>query len=53
MIEQAELDKLTKDEEMTRNTLEETAGRYNTENAVKKALVAEVCTGESGPCADG
>jgi len=38
---EAELDKLTKDEETTRNTLEETAGRYNTENAVKKALVAE------------
>ena len=41
---QNELEKLTKDEETTRTTLEETVGRYNTENAIKKALIAEVST---------
>jgi len=38
---ETELDKLTKDEDSTRTTLEETLGRYNTENAIKKALIAE------------
>eukprot|EP00656_Telonema_subtile_P007395 TRINITY_DN13476_c0_g1_i1.p1 TRINITY_DN13476_c0_g1~~TRINITY_DN13476_c0_g1_i1.p1 ORF type:complete len:385 (+),score=123.32 TRINITY_DN13476_c0_g1_i1:203-1357(+) len=38
---EAELDKLTKDEDTTRNTLEETVGRYNTENSIKKSLIAE------------
>jgi len=38
---EAELEKLTKDEDQTRTTLEETLGRYNTENAIKKALIAE------------
>jgi len=38
---EAELDKLTKDEDQTRTTLEDTLGRYNTENAIKKALIAE------------
>lgn len=38
---EAELDKLTKDEETTRNNLEETVGRYNTENSIKKSLIAE------------
>merc|ERR1712072_893757 len=34
-------DKLTKDEEGTSNDLEDTVGRFNTENAIKKALIAE------------
>jgi len=38
---ETELEKLTKDEDQTRTTLEETLGRYNTENAIKKALIAE------------
>jgi len=38
---ETELDKLTKDEEQTRTDLEDTVGRYNTENAIKKALIAE------------
>merc|ERR1711939_1105227 len=36
-----EFEKLTKDEEQTRTQLEDTCGRYNTENAIKKALIAE------------
>merc|ERR1712216_643683 len=38
---ETELDKLTKDEDATRTELEDTVGRYNTENAIKKALIAE------------
>jgi len=38
---ETEFEKLTKDEEATRTELEDTVGRYNTENAIKKALIAE------------
>merc|ERR1711939_1162712 len=34
-------EKLTKDEELCANDLEDTVGRFNTENAIKKALIAE------------
>lgn len=38
---ETEFDKLTKDEEATHTELDDTMGRYNTENAIKKALIAE------------
>jgi len=38
---EGDFDKLTKDEEATCNELEDTVGRFNTENAIKKALIAE------------
>lgn len=38
---ESEYDKLSKDEEATRISLEDTVGRYNTESAIKKALIAE------------
>merc|ERR1712100_36532 len=38
---ESDFDKLTKDEEQTCNELEDTVGRFNTENAIKKALIAE------------
>merc|ERR1712205_100117 len=38
---ETELDKLTKDEDATRTELNDTVGRYNTENAIKKALISE------------
>jgi len=34
-------EKLTKDEELCSNDLEDTVGRFNTENAIKKALISE------------
>merc|ERR1712100_433182 len=34
-------EKLCKDDETTANDLEDTVGRFNTENAIKKALIAE------------
>jgi len=38
---ESEYDKLKKDEEATRTELNDTVGRYNTENAIKKALISE------------
>merc|ERR1711988_552973 len=38
---ESQFDKLSKDEDATRTALEDTVGQYNTENAIKKALIAE------------
>jgi len=38
---EADFERLTKDEEATRNDLEDTVRQYTTENAIKKALIAE------------